>query len=204
MSAAEKNTGFAIALAWPATYCKQPGAWYDPLMDWMGFSRNNYYKVGHAAVVLVDSENLSCHYFDFGRYHAPFNHGRVRSAETDHDLAIKTRPVLSEDGSTIENLSEILNELQTNRSCHGDGNLYASWCRIDFQSALNKANQMQDISPIPYGPFRRGSNNCSRFSSAVIRAGRPGWLYSFRMKYPVLLTPTPMNVVNSLHRQNRG
>jgi hypothetical protein len=193
-----KHTGFAIALAWPSTYCKQPGAWYDPLMGMLGISRNNYYRVGHAALVLVDSETRTCHYFDFGRYHAPFNHGRVRSAETDHELRINTRPVLTEDGQKLDNLGEILEELQSNKACHGDGNLYASWCRINFRSALNMAIELQNASPIPYGPFGLNRNNCSRFVSRVLRAGKPGWKYSFRLKYLVVLTPTPMNNVNSL------
>jgi hypothetical protein len=39
MNSGEKYTGFAIALAWPATWCKQSGAWYDPLTSFLGFSK---------------------------------------------------------------------------------------------------------------------------------------------------------------------
>lgn len=47
-------TGFAIALAWPQTYCKEGGAWYDGIMHILRLSKNHYYKVGHSAVVLTN------------------------------------------------------------------------------------------------------------------------------------------------------
>jgi hypothetical protein len=198
MTAGNRNTGFAIALAWPETYCKQPGAWYDPITLLLGINQNNYYKVGHAALVLVDSKKLKAHYFDFGRYHSPYQHGRVRSAETDLDLEISTKPKLSNDGLSIENFGNILHELQGNAACHGEGALYASYCPINFDNALKKARQMQENSPIPYGPFKIGDSNCSRFVNTVIRAGRPAFRFWFGLNFKVPLTPTPLSNVNAL------
>ena len=198
MSAKQKYSGFAIAIAWPETFCKQPGSWYDPLTLWMGINLNHYYRVGHAAVVLIDTNNKKCHYFDFGRYHAPFQHGRVRSAETDHELRMVTTPVISADNRSILNFREIISELQNNKACHGEGELYTSYCPVNFRAAYEKATQMQQVSPIPYGPFRRRGSNCSRFVNTVIRAGKPHWKFRFRLKFLVWFTPTPMNNVNSL------
>ncbi len=198
MSARKKFTGFAIAIAWPETFCKQPGSWYDPLTLWMGINLNHYYRVGHAAVVLIDTENKKCHYFDFGRYHAPFQYGRVRSAETDHELRMVTTPVISVDNRSILNFREIISELKNNKACHGEGELYASYSPVNFNAAFEKATQMQQASPIPYGPFRSMGSNCSRFVNTVIRAGKPHWKYRFRLKFLVWFTPTPMNNVNSL------
>ena len=149
-------------------------------------------------MVLVASKNRSCNYFDFGRYHAPFQYGRVRSFETDHDLNIKTTPVISSDGKLIENFEEILSELQNNPACHGEGELYASYSQINFQFALNKANKMQSLSPIPYGPFKYKGSNCSRFVNTVLLAGNPGFKHSIKLRYFVPLTPTPLNNVNAL------
>lgn len=163
MSTQKKYTGFALALAWPQTYCKQPGSWYDRISNFLGLSENHYYKVGHAALILIDSQNKKCYYFDFGRYHTPFRHGRVRSALTDHGLAIKTIPEISNNGKKIENFRDILTELQLNPECHGEGKLYASYCRINFQKAFTKVNKLQQKSPIPYGPFKYKGSNCSRF-----------------------------------------
>ena len=195
----KKNySGFAIALAWPGTFCKQPGSWYDPLTLWLGINKNHYYRVGHAAVVLVDTENNKCHYFDFGRYHAPFQHGRVRSADTDHELEMKIAPVISKDKRTILNLREILAERQGNAACHGEGELSGSYCQVDFHSAFNKAVEMQKNSSIPYGPFRKKGSNCSRFVNTTIQAGNPGGRFRFGLKYRRILTPTPLNNVRSL------
>lgn len=193
-----KNPGFAIAIAWPQTYCKQAGAWYDTLTLWLGISENNYYKAGHAALVLVDTENEKCHYFDFGRYHSPFGHGRVRSAETDHDLKIKITPQITNNGKQLENFKDILLELQQNHACHGEGELFASYISINFQAAYKKALELQMLSPIPYGPFRYKGSNCSRFVNTAILAGKPDWINTFQLKYFVPLTPTPKNNVNSL------
>lgn len=194
-------TGFAIAVAWPETYCKQPGYWYDGVSGFLGLSKNNYYKVGHAALVLVDSNSKKCHYFDFGRYHTPFKHGRVRSEITDHGLTITSKPVLSGNHEEIENFHEIVTELQQNAECHGEGAMYASYCRINFQKAFKKANALQQLSPIPYGPFKYKGSNCSRFVNTSIIAGNPNWKFSFKLKYFVPLTPTPLNNVNALSHQ---
>ncbi len=195
------HTGFVIALAWPETYCKQAGAWYDVITGWLNIHTNNYYKAGHAALVLIDKKDKKCHYFDFGRYHAPFQFGRVRSAETDHDLEMKTIPQISEDGTEITNFNDILYELQNNPACHGEGKLYASWCKVNFDAAFIKAVNMQEAGPIPYGPFRYKGSNCSRFVNKVILAGKPAWRHGLRLRYLVPLTPTPMNNVNSLQNK---
>lgn len=192
-----KHTGFAIAIAWPETYCKQPGSWYDPITLLLGINENNYYKAGHAALVLVNIKNQKCHYFDFGRYHSPFGHGRVRSAETDHDLKMNTFPQISEDKEKLENFKEILLELQQNAACHGEGTLYASYTKINFQSAFLEATHLQEISPIPYGPFKYKGSNCSRFVNSALLAGNPSLNQSFQLKYLVPLTPTPISNVNS-------
>lgn len=189
--------GIAIALAWPETLCKKAGAWYDAPLKWLGINKNNYYKVGHAAIVLIDISTGACHYFDFGRYHAPYQHGRVRSALTDHDLQINTKATVSENGK-LENFNEILSELFNNESCHGSGVLHASYCRINFEEAFQQANEMQNISPIPYGPFLPKGTNCSRFVNTVLRSGKPNLMYSFVLAFPKTLSPTPIGNVKAL------
>ena len=52
-----KHSGFAIAIAWPETYCKQAGYFPDNILNFMGIAKHHYYKVGHAALVLVNAEN---------------------------------------------------------------------------------------------------------------------------------------------------
>ncbi len=191
-------TGFAIALAWPGTYCKQPGSWYDGITNYFNISTNYFYKVGHAALVLVNTKTAKCYYFDFGRYHAPFQHGRVRGEITDPGLKINTLARLSKDRTRIVNFEQILSELQSNHECHGDGDLHAAYTPINFEEAYTKVRQMQERSPIPYGPFEPNGTNCSRFVCTGILSGKPPVKHAFKLKYMVFLTPTPLNNVNAL------
>lgn len=197
MSRKQKHNGFAIAIAWPETWCKQSGAWYDGFINRLGISKHHYYKVGHAALILIDDKTGSCQYFDFGRYHTPFQHGRARSEKTDDGLKVKTVAKISADQKQILNFEDILTELQQNPECHGEGAIHASYGRINFKNALAKAEAMQQQSPIKYGPFRYGGSNCSRFVNTVIRAGEPSLLAAFKLNFLVPLTPTPLNNVHS-------
>lgn len=201
MNSRVKHTGFAIAIAWPETWCKQSGAWWDNLLNWLGISKNHYFKVGHAALVIIDTKTNKCHYFDFGRYHTPFNHGRVRSENTDDGLKINTRARISDDGKQIENFEEILTELQMNPECHGEGSIHASYGKIDFDKVLAKATLMQETSSIRYGPFRYKGSNCSRFVNTALRAGNPALFSAFKLNFFVPLTPTTLNNVNSFENK---
>lgn len=183
-------------MAWPETRCKQAGAWYDTISNAIGLSRDNYYKVGHAAIVLVNSETKKCHYFDFGRYHSPFGYGRVRNEDTDHELTLHT-PASIIDGK-INNIKTILSELKQNKACHGDGYLFASIVKGDFSSAYQKAKEMQIHSPIKYGPFIWNGTNCSRFVRTVALAGKPKLAYKLNLTVPLTISPTPSGNVNSV------
>ena len=128
---------------------------------------------------------------------SPFDHGRVRGAITDHDLEMKTIPVVSADGNKIDNYADILNELQLNPACHGEkGNIHASYSPIDFKAAYNKVSQMQDAHHWSYGPFRYKGSNCSRFVNTALLAGKLDFWQKIRLQWFVPLTPTPLNNVD--------
>jgi hypothetical protein len=112
-----------------------------------------------------------------------------------------TKARISENGEKIENFKEILNELQLNHECHGEGSIHASYGRINFARAFIKATLMQQNSPIRYGPFRLKGSNCSRFVNTAIRAGNPDWWSAFRLNFFVPLTPTTLNNVNSFEHK---
>lgn len=194
----KKHTGFGIALAWPQMYCKEVGVWYDRPCRFLGFNRNNFYRVGHAALVLVDLKDGSCHYFDFGRYHAPYQHGRVRMGDADHDLRISIKAEFSADKQDILNFREILEELQHNPACHGEGDLHAAYHSIDYDAARTKAVEMHNEHILPYGPFVPNGTNCSRFVNTVLRAGRLPWQKHFYLRYLKPITPTTLNNVHAL------
>lgn len=192
------HTGFAIALAWPQTLCKQAGGWYDGFMNILGISKNHYYKVGHAAVVLIEAKTEKCYYFDFGRYHTPYGYGRIRDAETDHDLLILTKAVVSASKSEILNINEIVTEIYNNSACHGTGRLHASYTNINFEKAYAYAKQMQDKSPWEYGPFIWNGKNCSRFVRTIVLSGDPPIIDKLKIFMPFTVTAAPTGSVKSL------
>ncbi len=190
------KSGIAIALAWPETYCKQAGGWYDGLLKSLGFNRDHYYQAGHAALLLIRKFDLEIHYFDFGRYHAPIGFGRVRSAQTDPELALSLTAEWSSSGE-LKNLPAILKALNANPAYHGDGVLHASTSKVDFEKAIAKAQEIQGFSPVKYGPFTFGGSNCSRFVNTVLLHSRPGIYKKLRLYFPWTLTPSPMSNVRS-------
>jgi len=194
------HSGFCIALAWPETRCKQAGAWYDGLMRLLRVNRRGYYKVGHAALVLIADEDGHCHYFDFGRYHTPHGHGRVRSALTDHDLMIRIKA--KRNGTTLLNTRSILQELFDNPAVHGDGPIHGAVTRVDFDTAFKQATKMQEHDSIPYGPFVQEGTNCSRFVNTVLLAGKTPLFERLKLRAPFRVTPSPIGNLRALNAKN--
>ena len=182
--------GSIVVLAWPQTKVAKEGKWYDIPMRLLGFIKNGYYTVGHAAFVLVDFESLEFKYYDFGRHHTPAKKGRVRSYDTDPELKLHTKAVIK-DGE-IQNIGTLMLELQNKKACHGDGELWAStYKNIDFSKAINKANKMQNKGVICYGPFRLQGTNCSRFVSQVTKASTHCWFMKLKLTLPYTISASP-------------
>ncbi|MDP5230048.1 MAG: hypothetical protein NWQ38_06615 [Cellulophaga sp.] len=197
-----QNKASFVAIAWPETLVIQEGKWYDTPMKWLGLIKNGYYQAGHAAFVLVNHEKNVFEYYDFGRYHTPFKQGRVRSAQTDPELTIRTKPMISDD--KIVNLEEMLVELQSNDACHGDGKLFASILYdIDLQKAENFIKKLQDLDSLPYGPLKMGGTNCSRFVCQTARKATRNPVIKVLLALPYTFSATPMfnvRVINSTSR----
>ncbi|MBE50722.1 MAG: hypothetical protein CMP51_03415 [Flavobacteriales bacterium] len=180
-----QNKDYLIVLAWPEGMTTAAGAWYDFIA-----SKNGKYRVGHAALAIINSDNGKVHYFDFGRYHTPIGYGRVRDHYTDPDTDIKTKAVISK--KNIQNIDEILIEVSLKKSYHAKGALYASvLSKINFKSAYAEAKKYQSIGAIPYGPFVINGTNCSRFVAKVcINAGISIWK-QLRFMFPYTISPSP-------------
>ena len=186
---------FALIIAWPDTFCKQAGAWYDSIIQPLGFGTEGYYKVGHAAVVLINQKG-DCEYFDFGRYHTPYGKGRVRGVKTDHELKLHTKIEFSEDGNPI--LDGLYNELNGNQACHGEGMLRAGYVSIDYSKSLSYIQSLQEHDYIPYGPFVKSGTNCSRFVRNVVLKGAQKRSLKVKLRLPWMLTPSPLWNVKSV------
>jgi len=190
------NNFNGMAIAWPEFKGKQPGSWYDTPMRWIGHNNDFQYKVGHASLILVDAVSGDCSYFDCGRYHAPYQHGRIRDVSTDTNLEIHTKVKISD--SKITNIKELLNEIQNNKTTFGVGPIYASYCPVNIESSKSKIKELQSEGTIPCGPFVIKGINCCRFVRTGILAGEPSLKYRFKLRYLWPFKPMPITNVNFL------
>jgi len=180
---------FIITLAWPEGWCAAPGSWYDRIA-----SKNGKYKVGHSALVLINSVTKKSHYFDFGRYHTPKGYGRVRDEETDSELTLIDAEI--QHGELL-NAEEILLQLSKMRGTHGEGKMYASiLSKINFDKAYFLAKKIQEKGILTYGPFIRKGTNCSRFVADIIKSAGISVIKKMRLKYPFCIVPTPKRNVS--------
>lgn len=188
---------FIITLAWPEGMVAAADSWYDKIV-----SSNGKYRVGHSALVLINSKTKKAHYFDFGRYHTPKGYGRVRDVETDEDLKLR-KPEIKE--GEIINIEDILAELFSMKSTHGEGTMYASILdKVCFEKAFSKAKEIQAKGMLPYGPFTLKGTNCSRFVAYIIRSAEPSAIKKLRLRYPFCISPSPKrNVCITNHHYYR-
>ncbi|MCH2229104.1 MAG: hypothetical protein MK105_02075 [Crocinitomicaceae bacterium] len=183
------NQSFAFIIAWPETHVRKVDTWYDPIMTSLGFCNDNYYKVGHAAIVLIDGETGKPHYFDFGRYQTPKGKGRVRDASSDKDLVLHSI-INYENG--IPQLEEMICELNSNAACQGSGLLRGGLHKINFYKAYDMAKSMQLNGTIPYGPFVVNGTNCARFVRTIAMSGSTSLIQMSKLLIAPMITPTPM------------
>lgn len=164
----------AIVLAWPDTTARGDHTWCTVLKR-LGILKNQNFKVGHAAILLVDGADGSVHYFDFGRYVTPRGYGRARSVNTDPCLRIHTKAVLDLKNKLIpiSNLEDVLMELESKKHySHGKGVLFASVCQdFDFKMGYACALDFVHRGSMIYSAFMPGNSNCSRFVESVLIAG---------------------------------
>ena len=178
------QNNFIITLAWPEGMVAGSGAWYDKIV-----ANNGMYRVGHSALVLINSETRKSHYFDFGRYHSPNGYGRVRDLETDPEITLMDAKI---ENGVVVNFEKILLQLSAMKSTHGEGKMYASLItNINFDTAFSAAKKIQEKGLLPYGPFTITGTNCSRFVADVIKASGPSFIKKLRFKYQFCISPSP-------------
>ena len=175
------NQDTIIVLAFPETNVIKVDMWYDTFAKALGIIKNGYYVAGHAAAILVERNTGNTHYFDFGRYHTPPKHGRIRDSETDPELQMKSVGKFCEIGNLLNPL-ELIGELAQKGASHGDGKLvYSVYKGIDFKKAYVFAKKWQAERVIPYGPFELHGTNCSRFVASLVKAGKPDFLTNMKL-----------------------
>ncbi|WP_437918114.1 DUF6695 family protein [Sphingobacterium sp. LRF_L2] len=189
----------AIPLAWPDQTARGDEKWMS-FFKKIGLVKNLNFKVGHAAILLIEKSTGTIQYYDFGRYLVPRGYGRARSSLFDPRLALSTKAIITS-RADIENLLDILHELQAKeKATHGGGRLLFSICfGVSFRKGKQLADTIVERGPILYGAFAHNNNSCSRFVAQILLAAMETTdPKRRRILYPecIALSPTS-NVVNA-------
>ena len=181
-----QNSDFIITLAWPEGKIASVGSWYDKILG-----LNRKYKIGHTAVILINSLTKKVYYYDFGRYDTPNGTGRVRNYKTDPELKIKSTAIIEK--NNIINLSEIISEISKKKSTHGEGILYYKVLNnINASDGIEYAKNKQDIGTISFGPFSNKSLNCGRFAYNTIEQSEVNTLNRLKVIVNDILLRIPL------------
>lgn len=188
----------AIPISWPDKTAFGDEKWMAFLKK-IKIVKNLHFKVGHAAILLIERSSGMVSYFDFGRYLCPRGYGRARSDSFDPRLTVRTKAVF--DGQELVNLEEILEELQANEpATHGGGRMLFSIARdISYDEGMTYAREIVDQGPVLYGALAKNNNSCSRYVAQILaKAMRPKDKRIGRILYPECLKASPTsNVVNA-------
>lgn len=188
-----KNEDIILALSWPDTFSAKAYAWYDKPIEMMGIVGGAKYKVGHAALVLIERETGTADYYDFGRYITPDGCGRVRYTATDPDVHFPLNAEFGEDGKLL-NLKDMLNMLSSSPlATHGEGRMVVG-VNDDYNYKKGKAfvDKLINRGSLPYGPFVWNGTNCSRFVSDAIIAGVKSIRLKLKSKFQPTITASPL------------
>ena len=190
-----KSSGIFISLAWPDTQVVWTNQLYESLLRTLLQNYDNRIRVGHAAAIVIDRTTGEMDYLDFGRYITPNGRGRVRSKETDSDIAIPIKAQFDSKGE-LSNLDEILRFFEAAKFTHGEGRMIASACyEINYDRAMRYVRKLQNRGAIAYGPFVYGGSNCSRFVADALYAGCINKKVRLKLAYPISITPSPLGTV---------
>lgn len=190
--------GSLIPVSWPETLVLKEGKWYDGIMKLLGFLKGDFYIAGHAALVIVNHEDKEFLYMDFGRYHTPNKHGRVRDKVTDPDLTIKTKAII--ENGKVMNLEALFRELAGLKATHGEGRLIASEMYTEqLDLVFKKAKHIQSREAIKYGPGNIGGSNCSRFVTQSCRLAKFNWFKKILVYIPYTVSPSPRTNVKIIN-----
>ncbi|SEK67293.1 hypothetical protein SAMN05421740_102399 [Parapedobacter koreensis] len=199
MDKLEAYQDLAMVIAWPDKTARGDEFWMA-LLKQLGIVKNLNFKVGHAAIVLINRRSGALAYYDFGRYVTPRGYGRARDAESDPRLKLFTQARFDQQGN-IGNLKTVLAELeQIEYATHGGGRLlFSVISELSYAASSQFAQCIVARGPIKYGAIAQGNNSCSRFVAQVLLAGLPARHPArIRIGLPESLKASPVsNVVNA-------
>jgi hypothetical protein len=195
-----RYTDLAIPIAWPDQTARGDEAWMA-LLKRIGLVKNLNFRVGHAAIIILNRSSGEIRYYDFGRYITPRGYGRARSASSDPRLTLYTKAKFDAPDGKLSNFEEILEELTSkDAATHGGGRLVCSHCYdISFERARAFGEKLVDQGPILYGALAKNNNSCSRYVAQILVEAMPqNDPRAKAILYPEFIKASPTsNVVNA-------
>lgn len=186
----------AIVIAWPECTARADES-LAIFLKKAGLVKNLNFRVGHAAICLINPQTFEVLYYDFGRYITPRGYGRARSKFSDPALALEVKAVFDEN-QDLQNVEEIAAELDAkSKFTHGSGPLVFSVSKtINFAKAKEYADAMVLRGYFPYNGLDKSASNCARYVTETMKAANEDGSVGTKLKYPVTFRPTPLfNVV---------
>lgn len=186
----------AIVIAWPQCTARADES-LPIFLRKAGIVKNLNFRVGHAAICLINPQSFEVLYYDFGRYITPRGFGRARSKYSEPDLKLDTLASFNED-KDLMNVEEIATELERKaKYTHGVGPLVFSVSKsINFIKAKKYADEMVMKGYFPYNGLIKSASNCARFVTETMKIASKEGGVGTKLKYPVTFRPTPLfNVV---------
>src|SRR5690606_27229252 len=99
----------AIPISWPDKTALGDEKW-KVFLKQIGLVKNLHFKVGHAAILLIERNSGRILYFDLGRYLSARGYGRARSALFEPRLENAITSQFTSQGE-IQDIKEMLEEL---------------------------------------------------------------------------------------------
>lgn len=163
----KESNDFILIITWPYALVKGAYSWYDYI-----FSKNGNYNFGHTALILVNSNDGTNHYFDYGRFEGFKNLGRIRNSISDEKLDLKTRAIIK--NGIVLNKAEIFQEINNTPDTK---NLFLKSSKqimygavinnINFEESYRTATNMMN-KKYKYGPFIFNGLTCGRFVYRIV------------------------------------
>jgi len=186
----------AIVIAWPQCTARADESLAIFLRK-AGLVKNLNFRVGHAAICLINPQTNEVLYYDFGRYITPRGYGRARSKYTDPQLALEIKAEFDDERDLL-NVAEIAAELDSKSTyTHGIGPLVFSVSKtINFIKAKAYADDMVMKGYFEYNGLYKSASNCARYVTETMKAANEDGTVGTKLKYPLTVRPTPLfNVV---------
>lgn len=191
-----KANACAIILAFPDFYTVPDGGWHIWVCKKLGIIKQGLVPGGHAAMAIIHKETGEIEYADLGRYTAPKGLARLRSKNTDPDVAIKIKGKFDTEGNLL-NEEEIIRFFDSNRDIvQSIGAMYASFCAtINYEKVMAYIQELELRGSVVYNAFGREHTNCARFVRYALLAGTVDEKTQRKLTYTPEPTSTPLGSV---------